>query len=226
MLWYIVFLYSITAHEAAHAWAAFKLGDSTAFLGGQVSLNPWPHIRRAPIGMVVVPILSWLTGGWIMGWADTPFNLEWARRYPRRAGLMAAAGPAANLALMLLAALVLRIGLEWHWVSMPIYSRPSQLVLAANDGGIAFVAHALSITFSLNLLLLAFNLLPIPPLDGSSLPLIVLPDTAAAKFFDLVRSPTARMVGLIIILRSSGFWFQPLFHCATAVLYFRFSPNS
>src|SRR5450755_3711119 len=104
ILWYIAFLYSTTCHEAAHAWAAFRLGDPTAFLGGQVSLNPWPHLRREPVGMVVVPVACWVLGGWLMGWASAPYSREWARTYPRRAGLMALAGPAANLCLALAAA--------------------------------------------------------------------------------------------------------------------------
>ena len=58
--WYVVFLASTTLHEASHAFAAFRLGDDTAYRAGQVSLDPTPHIRREPVGMVVVPILYWM----------------------------------------------------------------------------------------------------------------------------------------------------------------------
>jgi hypothetical protein len=64
--WYLVFLFSTTLHEASHAFAAMKLGDSTAYEGGQVTLDPLPHIRREPIGTVVVPIISFILGGWMM----------------------------------------------------------------------------------------------------------------------------------------------------------------
>src|SRR5205807_5041545 len=87
-VWYIVFLLSTTCHEAAHALAAKLGGDLTAFHGGQVSLDPTPHIRREPIGMLVAPILSYLMGGWMMGWASAPYDPFWARRHPRRAAWM------------------------------------------------------------------------------------------------------------------------------------------
>jgi hypothetical protein len=119
-LWYGVFLFSTVAHEAAHAWSALKLGDDTAAKGGQVSLNPWPHVRREPFGMIVVPLLSWFLGGWMIGWASAPYNPEWAKQYPRRAALMALAGPTANLLLVLAAALLIRVGIEWQVFTSPL----------------------------------------------------------------------------------------------------------
>jgi len=59
-------------HEAAHAWTALRGGDPTAWRGGQVSLSPWPHIRRSPLGMLVVPLITTFTQGWTMGWATAP----------------------------------------------------------------------------------------------------------------------------------------------------------
>src|SRR6187401_878933 len=114
LLWYLVFLYSTICHEAAHAWTALRLGDDTAYRGGQVSLDPLPHIRREPFGMVVVPLISLLAGGWMIGWASAPYDPRWALQYPRRSALMALAGPAVNMILVLLAALALRAGMEWH----------------------------------------------------------------------------------------------------------------
>ena len=110
-IYYIVFLFSTTLHEAAHAWAAKLGGDLTAYHGGQVTLDPRPHIRREPFGMVILPLLSVVTSGWPLGFASAPFDPQWALRYPRRAGWMALAGPGANLLLMLIAGLALRIGL-------------------------------------------------------------------------------------------------------------------
>ena len=108
---YVVFVLSTVLHEAAHAWAALRLGDDTAQQAGQVSLDPIPHIIREPIGMVLLPILTLAFIGWPLGFASAPYDPVWADRYPRRAGWMALAGPAANLLLFLLAAAGLRWGL-------------------------------------------------------------------------------------------------------------------
>lgn len=97
LLWYIVFIFSTTLHEASHALAALKLGDRTAHEGGQVTLNPIPHIRREPIGTVAVPIISFILGGWMIGWASVPYNYAWSLKYPKKAAKMALAGPLANL---------------------------------------------------------------------------------------------------------------------------------
>ena len=106
--WYAVFLIAITCHEAAHAWAAYRLGDPTAYFAGQVTLNPGPHIEREPIGTILMPILSYWRMGVMLGWASAPYDPYWAAQYPRRALAMAMAGPAANLILAVLSAVVLR----------------------------------------------------------------------------------------------------------------------
>ncbi len=80
LVYYAVFLVATTLHEAAHAWAALRGGDRTAYLGGQVSLDPLPHIRREPFGMVVLPLLSVVLMGWPFGFASAPYSVEWARR--------------------------------------------------------------------------------------------------------------------------------------------------
>src|SRR5258708_17830834 len=117
--WSIVFVFSTTCHEASHARAAKMGGDLTAFEGGQVTLNPIPHIRRSTLGMVVVPIVSYLLGGWMIGWASAPFDPSWQRRYPRRSAWMALAGPAANFTLMLVAGIAIRIGSSMCALSPP-----------------------------------------------------------------------------------------------------------
>src|SRR5579863_9914406 len=114
-VWYVVFLFSTTCHEASHALVAKIGGDETAALGGQITLNPIPHIRREPFGMVVVPLLAFLFSGQIIGWASAPFNPEWERRYPRRSAWMALAGPAANFSLMLTAVVIIHIGRSQGW---------------------------------------------------------------------------------------------------------------
>ena len=91
-----------------HALAALRGGDPTAYHGGQVSLSPIPHIRREPIGMLVVPLLTALTQGWAIGWASTPYDPRWAAHYPKRAALMAAAGPAGNLSIAFVAFVLIK----------------------------------------------------------------------------------------------------------------------
>ena len=104
-LWYVVFLFSLTCHEAAHALAAKWGGDFTAAEGGQVTLNPLPHIQREIFGTTIVPILSYIVGGWMIGWGSAPYDPHWRNRHPHRAAWMALAGPSANVILMLAAAL-------------------------------------------------------------------------------------------------------------------------
>jgi Zn-dependent protease len=219
VLWYAVFLGSTVCHEAGHAWAALRLGDDTASRGGQVSLNPIPHIKREPVGMVVMPILSWMLGGWMMGWASAPYNAEWARNYPRRAGLMAIAGPAANLMLVALAALLIRLGLAGNVFMSPYALGMSRVATSVDGGTWEIAAKLLSITFSLNLLLFVFNLLPIPPLDGSSVPLLALPENLARRYFDALRSPALQLIGFIIVMRGFGAFFPPIFLLVVRLLF-------
>ncbi len=219
VFWYVVFLFSTVCHEAAHAWVALKLGDDTAARGGQVSLNPIPHVRREIIGMVVMPLISWFSMGWIMGWASAPYNLQWARTWPKRAAVMAIAGPAANLSLAILAGWLIRVGLGWNVLTSPFNLGPMHLASPVHDGVYYYVARFLSIAVSLNLLLCVFNLLPIPPLDGSSLPLLLLPKTAAEGYSKALHSPVVRLIGLFIVLRGIGPLFPMLLRFAAKILY-------
>jgi Zn-dependent protease len=208
--WYLVFLGSTTCHEAAHAWAAARLGDPTAERQGLATLDPTPHLRRSPAGMVAVPLLAWFFGGTMLGWASVPLGAAWAAAFPRRAALVAAAGPAANLVIALIAALLIHVGLEWHWFLQGSSWSRAAMVTSSVPGWADFGAAFLSITVSLNLLLAAFNLLPLPPLDGASLPAILLPARAAAGFNQFVNHPTMRWVGLIIAWQLFGVLFEPV----------------
>src|SRR3989440_10192085 len=160
-IWYVAFLFSTTCHEAAHALAAKIGGDDTAFAGGQVSLNPVPPIQREAWGMVVIPILSLIINGSLIGWASAPYDPVWERRHPRRAAWMALAGPATNYPLMLIAAVALR--------------------LHPRTGNPDFASSVLGAFFSLNLLLGTFNLLPVPPLDGSTAIMLVMSETRSQR---------------------------------------------
>ena len=217
--WYLVFVASTVAHEAAHAWTAQRLGDDTAARGGQVSLDPTPHIRREPLGMVVVPILSFLAGGWIIGWASAPYNPQWALQYPRRSALMALAGPATNFLLAALAVLLMAVGLSTGFFHLPTVLTFTHLVDAGASDLSEFAGKMVSIFFSLNLLLGAFNLLPLPPMDGSNAPLLLLPVSAARTWMEWMAHPRFRLLGMFIAWKIFGEIFPP-FH--SAVVHFIF----
>ncbi len=174
LVFYVVFLFSATFHEAAHAWAAMRGGDPTAYHGGQVSLDPIPHIRREPFGMVVLPILTVLISGWPFGFASAPYDPDWARSHPRRAAWMALAGPGANFALILAAAFLIRTGMMFGFFQAPASIGFSHVTASDVSQFGSAAAFLVSTFFSLNIVLFALNLLPVPPLDGSgALPLVL-----------------------------------------------------
>jgi Zn-dependent protease len=216
--WYMVFLFSTTAHEASHALAALKMGDDTAHRGGQVTLDPTPHIKREPFGMVIVPLMSYFLGGWMIGWASAPYDPNWAVRYPKRAGLMALAGPASNLALVILAAILIRVGMMAGYFSMPGEINFGHVV-SAQQGIPNLCGILLSITFSLNLLLFFFNLIPLPPLDGSSLPLLFLSEEAATRYWEMLRSPVLSMIGMVVAWKGFGVIYPAIHLFAINLLY-------
>jgi Zn-dependent protease len=217
--WYLVFVLSLSFHEAAHAFAAMKLGDKTAFHSGLVSLHPFAHMMREPIGMIVLPIVSYFYNGWMIGWASTPYDPAWAERYPKREILMAMAGPLANLILVIAAAVIIRLGLAMGHFYPPESITFSEVTAAEHAGWANSVAVMISILFTLNLVLFVFNLLPIPPLDGSSLVPLVLNRENAYKYKNLISQPSISIVGLIIAWQLFGFIFEPFHLFALNLLY-------
>jgi Zn-dependent protease len=195
LLWYVSFVLSTTAHEASHALAALLGGDPTAYHGGQVSLNPVPHMRREPFGMVILPLLFAVSSGWCVGWASTPYDPRWEARFPRRAAWMAAAGPAANLAIAALALILLRAGLASGMFYAPDSVSLSQMVAGATPAVHALGAF-LSILLFLNTILFLFNLIPFPPLDGASVVGLLLPDDLALRLKETLRSGPLALFGL------------------------------
>lgn len=220
LVYYVVFLFSTTLHEAAHAWAAKRGGDLTAYLGGQVSLDPLPHIRREPFGMVVLPLLSVLLSGWPFGFASAPYDPRWARRHPRRAALMALAGPAANLALVVAAAALLRAGAAAGVFFAPETVRFGDLAGSVPAGWWPSMAVLLSAFFSLNLLLAVLNLLPLPPLDGSGALPLVLSDDASRRYQEFIWSnPGLGWIGILVAWQLFDVVFDPIFWRAVNLLY-------
>jgi len=193
ILWFVALVVSTTFHEAAHALFAKLGGDLTAYRAGQVSLNPLPHIQREPFGMVILPLLVlWGSGGTsCLGFASTPIDPVWAYHHPRRAALMSAAGPLANLALAAVALGVL------VWVGVP-------------QSGEGTAVHRIAEVFLfLNVLLFVFNLLPLPPLDGAGVVEGLLP--ALRRAYDLYRrQPMLGFVTFIVASRVAPQLYQPL----------------
>ena len=142
-----VLIMSVVVHEVSHGYTAYSLGDSTAKYEGRLTLNPLKHLDL--FGSVILPALTYLLGGFIFGWAKpVPYNPYNLRNQRWGSALVAVAGPSSNIALALIFGLVLRFG--------------SGFVSSA-------FAQALSLIVFINLLLALFNLIPIPPLDGSKI---------------------------------------------------------
>ncbi len=218
LLMFIIFIGSVTLHEAAHAWAALKGGDATAYHGGQVSLDPVPHIQREPFGMLILPLITVITTGWPIGFASAPFDPFWAARHPKRAALMAAAGPAANLLLLILAALLIRVGMMVG-VFYPPQSITFGHIVGCDTHFMSGVGFLLGMGFCMNLLMFVFNLLPLPPLDGSGILMGFLDEETAEKFMMFARQPAFMIVGMIVAWRIFAVVFQPILMFAIGVLY-------
>ncbi len=220
LLWYVVFLLSTVCHESGHALVAKWGGDLTAFHGGQVTLNPIPHIRREPFGMVLFPLISYAMAGWMMGWASAPYDPAWSYHYPRRAAKMALAGPAANFLLAILAAVAVHIGIGLGLFAPPEFVRFTHIVDPVSPGFAEGLATFLSLLFSLNILLGAFNLIPFPPLDGFNAVCIFMTDAGARRFIEMSASIRRySIIGLILSWRLFESIYGPIFVFAFKVLY-------
>ena len=211
LVYYAVFLIATTLHEAAHAWAALRGGDPTAYHGGQVSLDPMPHIRREPFGMVILPIASVLLMGWPFGFASAPYSIDWARRHPRRAAWMALAGPAANMLLVVAAIGLIRLG-----VVIGVFHAPESVTFGSVVGGVgagiwSSIATIVSVLFSLNILLAVFNLLPFPPLDGSGVIPLFLDAETTRRYQDVIWGNRALgWIGIIVAWQLFEYVFDPV----------------
>jgi len=219
IVYYVAFLFSVTLHEAAHAWAAKRGGDLTAYHGGQVSLDPIPHIRRSPFGMVVIPVISVIFTGWPFGFASAPYDPDWARQHPKRAGWMSLAGPGANLLLVLFAALAIRTGMSFDFFHAPASVGFATVTASdVSDFGSA-AAFILSVFFSLNLVLCCLNLIPVPPLDGSGAILLFLSEQASERYQEFMAQPMLGIFGILVAWRVMDHIFWPTFLTAVNLLY-------
>jgi Zn-dependent protease len=169
---FAVLLFSLTVHEAAHAFTADRLGDPTARLLGRVSLNPAVHVDL--IGTILFPLIAIATNVPVIGWAKpVPVNGRNLQHYRRDFTLIAAAGPASNLALAVLSALI------FHALAPSLPPGGTMEALGSiTQYGLAAVWYALRI----NVMLAIFNMIPVPPLDGGNVLAGLLPPALADQF--------------------------------------------
>jgi Zn-dependent protease len=180
---FLVLIFSLTIHEAAHAWSASRLGDDTAKRLGRVSLNPVVHTD--PIGTLLLPLIAMVSNAPIIGWAKpTPVNVRNLRQPRRDHILVTAAGPASNLLIATAASMVLRV--------LPGGGSSAALDVITPLTMIATQAMLL------NVLLAVFNMLPIPPLDGGQILMALLPPRIAVHLRFLYEYGFLILMGLLI----------------------------
>ncbi len=172
----LVLIFSLSVHEAAHAWSASQLGDDTAKRLGRVTLNPIAHTD--PIGTLLLPLIAMVSGAPLIGWAKpTPVNTRNLRQPRRDHILVTAAGPVSNLLIAFAAAAAIRAGAMagGNWLDLLLYD-----------------------ALTLNVLLAIFNMLPIPPLDGGQILMALLPPRIAMKLGFMYQYGFLILMGLLV----------------------------
>jgi Zn-dependent protease len=192
--WSVPALFAITLHEVGHGWVAMMLGDSTAKDMGRLSINPLKHID--PVGTVLVPLIMFLASGFIFGWAKpVPINWNQLDNKKRDIALVALAGPFANFIMIIFWALIAKF-----------------FIVAAEQGHA--IANILTLMawagIVINSLLMILNLFPLPPLDGSRVVFLLLPESIASQYAKI--EPYGLII--LVLLLVSGILFriiEPLF---------------
>jgi Zn-dependent protease len=194
ILLFVTLIISLTVHEAAHALFALLGGDRTAYQAGQVTLNPIPHMRREPFGMVALPLLSlFLSGGTMcFGFAHAPIDARWAYHNPKKAALMSAAGPLSNVLLASIAFAVL-----WF-------------IGAPQSDAASAIRRIASVFLLLNLLLAVFNVIPLPPLDGAGVVTGLWPRMRGV-YDSIQRIPYSGIVIFVLLIQVLPYLFWPVF---------------
>jgi Zn-dependent protease len=199
----VVLVLAFSVHECAHAWTAWRLGDPTAKMLGRVTLNPIKHLDI--FGSVIFPLISLMYGGMLIGWAKpTPVTARNFKNYKRDDILVTLAGPASNL-LMATVALLLLIVLKYV-IPGGVVAIATAVALASKLPGVSTenlpilfpIALLLYYIIFINLLLFIFNLIPIPPLDGSHVLRHYLP-YRALQVYDRIGT-----IGLFLIFLLGG----------------------
>lgn len=182
-VWALPLIFAVTVHEAAHGWMADRLGDPTARQLGRITFNPIPHID--PVGTILVPLLMLSFTGFLIGWAKpVPVSVRRLRSPKRDMAIVAAAGPAVNLIMALV------------WTAVLLLAH--QLIHSAQAVAQPLLLMAVAGVF-VNLVLMAINLLPVPPLDGGRVMTGLLPMAIARVY---ARIEPFGMIILILLLIS------------------------
>jgi Zn-dependent protease len=170
-----ILLFSIVVHEVAHGWVALRLGDTTARDAGRLTFNPIPHID--PIGSIAIPLLSFISAGSVfIAWAKpVPVNPAHFRNFHRDDILVSIAGPFSNLLMACFCSI-------FYILSVHILG---SMMLAESDlqrEMATFVIRMFAAGITLNIFLAIFNLIPVPPLDGSHVLSSLLPEKIGEQF--------------------------------------------
>jgi Zn-dependent protease len=200
----LVLVFSVVVHEVAHGWSALKLGDDTALRAGRLTLNPLPHLD--PIGSIVVPVIMAATIGFPLGWAKpVPVHPGRLRNPDDDHPKVAAAGPASNFLLAFASAVLFGIALA--------AAGPSARIGHAEPTLWSFLVNLFFVGIFINVLLAVFNLIPVPPLDGSWILSRFLRGEVRARYEDLRRYGMMGFVFLIILLNYTpvGSFFRSLY---------------
>jgi Zn-dependent protease len=212
---FILLLFSLSVHESAHAWTASRLGDQTARMLGRVSLNPMDHVD--PIGTLLLPALMIFGplfgfnffGGFLFGWAKpVPIISRNFRNFKRDDMLVSLAGPASNLLL----AFIAFFGLAAVFFS--VSHLPQGVSPSTTQQSLEILCN---LAMQLNLTLCIFNLLPIPPLDGSHVLRNVLP-YGAVRVFDSITGPLSYILLIFVGRFVLGIVMTPILTLAYAIL--------
>jgi len=186
-----LFIPAIVLHEVSHGYVSYRLGDPTAKMKGRLSLNPVKHVD--PFGTVLLPLLLWFSGAPIFGYAKpVPINPAYYKDYRKGMMLTGLAGPATNLILAFLAGMGSRV-LALAPLATGSAADPRITVLG-------WLWYALYYFGQINLVLMFFNLIPIPPLDGSRVLPLFLSDKALMKYHEIERYGIVIFFGLLLLL--------------------------
>lgn len=203
ILWFVVFLFSLSFHEAAHAWTSERFGDDTGRLQGRISLNPMAHID--PVGTILFPLMGFMRigGFFFFGWAKPVETnpLRWRNKDLANISV-SAAGPISNMILAIIAFILLKLMLgTGNYFPAKFSGGPFDLVVPAPGAPdwmlpMGTMVSALLLT---NVSLAVFNLIPIPPLDGSHILYTLLPDSMKDTYSNLSQYGFILLIALSVL---------------------------